>query len=1839
MQARKVHSKNKARGGAFKSTLCLLLALLLTTNLLTAFVAPPSAFAEEIPQTTEDTATPDDAAAVLDEGITDADADTDADTEANAAPDADAPSPEGELSAIENLLAQISDLTLHLQTTAAFVPVTEITLSNTELAVYTQINLSTLATVAPTDATNQIITWALKEGGINTCGARFTGAAPNLNFYAMQGGIAEVTATIVDGTAEGVSYTKDFTIYSVAPASITAGAFTYDPSNKAHLIQKAEVTLNITAPSNKAVYGFRTAIKYPGGDYISLDTAALIADNANLGAGANRQLLINEQLGAGLAHSQSSIRTTPSYDYIGVESDGTVLIPAGGTLSIKLAFIYQSYNSASPIGAQAISVGDGFNVAGSDLLTVLFIDSSVKQVDLLAGEDKTARQIIDGLRDQPVTGNAANGQNAKIVALQVLSSSMTTVAPTAASIVPGVATAYDGEGNVLSPADVTKIKQAVWTVTLRAPENMDIYGFRTTLRYPNTDYFKLNLEKLKSENTSVGAQGRPLLIDEELGTGVSGGTVTQSNVEYLYHYIGIDSDGVNPLIKAGESITIKLVCDFGDYQHYTTATGTRQIFIGENVGLVEGDPAQTIDRVSVLFTDKGVHLSDLLADESQTSRQKIDALRDQEVSTNATSGPNAKAIMLGGPYTGNISTTAPVPASPASITVTHPNYGTDESLWVSGTITRDIGEYIDLKITLKAPGNAPVYGLVVTPNIAALYYEVDNEVLANLNSGISGLSIVSCNEGSSLRPSYQIESDGLTPVIAAGGTLTLNLRVKAVMTDPGSRAIGIASFGLLSTVFLLDPAIRIPDILPAGLSGYDLTGLTGATDRQRIWANASVSQAVTTTASMPRPLINGEYWLRTAEDVIWFSNQVNSGNNTINANLRNNITEGLTSADGFKPIGTKEHPFLGTFITPWRSSGGSFYADPMYVTIDLTAENNDGTGFFGVVGDGQTEGVLIAGVGVKGVIHGGDYSNIGGLAGIVNKVDGIGTLKITYNNNPVTIGYRPIPMNSAQITSSGNNIGGVFGSASDITNYSAIKNTGVVSGGENVGGIAGILSGDFVSSGYNGNAWLQNSGDISGLANVGGVAGYSSGGNMSYRAPNESNLASYFAEYVANSGNISASSATGAAGGVVGKMEGTDIANAVNVGKVSGGIAGGIVGLTFGTDGQIIYSWNNGVPNDNSHTGAVQSIGLSQSGAAGGIVGKNEAEELVLSGCTNLSPIVAENGGVTGGIVGAGNVLADSGGGNYYVDSTATSDAVNSPGVPRSRLVSQVVSNTYGNTYVYIPPEPTNLIGDGSPENPYQFSEALELVWLASKVNSNQEPATDNKICVLLTADIDLRPVAFEFQGIGRSNGGNSVSYGGIFDGGGHTVTVNSQNGGLFNTCVDATIKNIVVEGTVKGNAAIANFVRNTVIENCVNNADITVSAGAGGGIVGGIGASVVIYTGDAFIYENPSIIRNCTNNGSISGLSDCVGGIVGEIANESTVEDCNNTGDITGPYLVGGIAGRTYGGGSILRCTNSGTVTSTARTSAGGGGGAGTIPPTLNTAGGILGANMGSKTTIVDSCENDGYVGGTANNLGGIVGSANYNSGNFESPVLVVTNCINRGTVESTYDDPDAEQSIYGKVKDKINVGGIVGNLSNAQTGSDISDNTNSGTIIGGLAPSGQVGSITGTGGDRFVGSNSSTVLTEKDMGDSRIVWTGSGDDPRIVPITPTTPTTPTTPGTPYIPGDLTPAGSTDTDTPSAPSSGPTANTPSSSTAPRTSTPSTTTAPQPDVAPDPDTPLVGTEVVSTRPAQTFIEYVIDNPLLIPVGILALALIVGGAAFAYVRFKRNTEDSTTKHGS
>jgi uncharacterized protein YjdB len=90
-----------------------------------------------------------------------------------------------------------------------FVPVTDITGVPTTATAGTQLALT--GSVAPADATNRTIAWRVKDAG--DTGATISGGT----FNAMAAGTATVTATIEDGTALGVDYTKDF-IIAVSPA-------------------------------------------------------------------------------------------------------------------------------------------------------------------------------------------------------------------------------------------------------------------------------------------------------------------------------------------------------------------------------------------------------------------------------------------------------------------------------------------------------------------------------------------------------------------------------------------------------------------------------------------------------------------------------------------------------------------------------------------------------------------------------------------------------------------------------------------------------------------------------------------------------------------------------------------------------------------------------------------------------------------------------------------------------------------------------------------------------------------------------------------------------------------------------------------------------------------------------------------------------------------------------------------------------------------------------------------------------------------------------------------------------------------------------------------------------------------------------------------------------------------------------------------------------------------------------------------------------------------------------------------------------------------------------------
>lgn len=163
--------------------------------------------------------------------------------------------------------------------------------------------------------------------------------------------------------------------------------------------------------------------------------------------------------------------------------------------------------------------------------------------------------------------------------------------------------------------------------------------------------------------------------------------------------------------------------------------------------------------------------------------------------------------------------------------------------------------------------------------------------------------------------------------------------------------------------------------------------------------------------------------------------------------------------------------------------------------------------------------------------------------------------------------------------------------------------------------------------------------------------------------------------------------------------------------------------------------------------------------------------------------------------------------------------------------------------------------------------------------------------------------------------------FSGIFDGNGHTVTLdiegNSANVGLFRKLGGgATVKNVTVAGqvTATGKNNVKNNVGgiagnadgNVTIENCKNTASIKGSK-AVGGILG------YSEPGSGFV-----TISSCANMGSVSGTRKQVGGIAGNVVGTHIIRNCYNQGDISDGA---GILGRGTKGVLVENCYTVGSV------------------------------------------------------------------------------------------------------------------------------------------------------------------------------------------------------------------------------------------------------------------------------------------------------------------------------
>ncbi len=224
--------------------------------------------------------------------------------------------------------------------------------------------------------------------------------------------------------------------------------------------------------------------------------------------------------------------------------------------------------------------------------------------------------------------------------------------------------------------------------------------------------------------------------------------------------------------------------------------------------------------------------------------------------------------------------------------------------------------------------------------------------------------------------------------------------------------------------------------------------------------------------------------------------------------------------------------------------------------------------------------------------------------------------------------------------------------------------------------------------------------------------------------------------------------------------------------------------------------------------------------------------------------------------------------------------------------------------------------GAGTAASPYQIGTGEELAWLADYVNQgNGETAH-----AVLTADIDLGDQPWTPMG-----NSYSIKYKSVFDGQGHAVSGLNVSGaeyaGLFGQAEKATIKNMIVQGSVQGTGRTAGLLgyayADCTVQNCGNEATVTGSGTWTGGIVGYIGS----------YYDKGSSIVSCYNTGSVTATgstSNYAGGILGyDYAGQNVIfTDCYNAGTITGSGYAGGI--RAYGSsmiGALVNCYNVGPV------------------------------------------------------------------------------------------------------------------------------------------------------------------------------------------------------------------------------------------------------------------------------------------------------------------------------
>lgn len=674
------------------------------------------------------------------------------------------------------------------------------------------------------------------------------------------------------------------------------------------------------------------------------------------------------------------------------------------------------------------------------------------------------------------------------------------------------------------------------------------------------------------------------------------------------------------------------------------------------------------------------------------------------------------------------------------------------------------------------------------------------------------------------------------------------------------------------------------------------------------------------------------YLIADASQLRWFAAQVNDNSkSTICAQLTDDID---LKGKEWTPIG--KNYYKGTF------DGNDHEIKNLYVTG--TTSNH--YGLFGVLGAGGT----IRNLTVSGRVEiTGSGSNSCGIGGIVGQLGGAGTIENCTNKATVSGNY-----NTAGI------VGRVGSSGGTIR---ACANLGDISGSNSVGGIVGYAYyGVTASHCYNRGAVTAE------VSKAGGIVGYMNDTGAKFSncyttgAVKGSNSAAVVGEKT--SGNLS--------GCYYLDTLGTD-SNAIaktsdELKKLAPTLGDPFMTAPAGVnDGYPIFAWQvptyevtfrtgagasitvNGVSGqadtdgkytvklpDGAYAYTVSAFGYQAAAGQVTVNGKAQSVTVTLTPVEqrtvrfNVTPTEAK-AAVTVTWDGDGRTVAAQSDGSYLLPEGAYTYTVKAKGyakvvVPLNVTKDETISVTLTPSAAWDGAEREQPGGSGTQTDPYQIGSGAELAWLADRVNNASSVA---KLYVELTDDIDLgnqpwMPIGKDFH-----------EFSGTFDGGGHVVeglkVSNAADAGLFGVAKGAAIKNLVVRGSVTGTDNAAGILAKAkseacTIENCGNEATVTVtksSGGYAGGILGSTSTNVQI----ARCYNRSAV----TSTGST--YSSRAGGIVGYINGngEAKVNTCYNTGNIiSDSYAAGVFAG--YGGYSLTvsSCYNTGKISGKSQTNTG---------------------------------------------------------------------------------------------------------------------------------------------------------------------------------------------------------------------------------------------------------------------------------------------------------------------